>query len=40
VRLQLLAEIGVGWRIRSQADVEEYAVRGLKRAIGGGNGSR
>jgi hypothetical protein len=39
-RLQLLGELGVGWRLRAQGDVEKLAVSNLKRSLGAPNGNR
>jgi len=39
-RLQLLAEMGVGWQIRSKLASEQSQVGQLKRAFGGRNGSK
>lgn len=37
----MVAEMGVGWRIRGQGEMEERAVASLKHAMrGGGNGAR
>ena len=39
-RLQLLAEMGVGWQIRSKLAGEQAAVGNLKRSFGARNGAK
>lgn len=38
-RLQLLAELGVGWQIREKYAAEKAAVSSLKRSMGASSGT-